>query len=238
MLKPMVDSTDHVWRGLFNPFDLNAWFESYEAFILHYAKLAEEFQLDLFCVGCEFPFFKRTKQRHWRDIIEKVRSTYQGKLTYAANFNRKNSYKHVKFWDALDYVGIDAYFSVATKKAPVLKRVIRGWKRRIKQIERWSRFTRHKKPVIFTELGVCSVNGGCMEPWAYDKKDPNWEEQSCYYEAFFHSFQNKKWFKGVFWWWWDNPSTNDYIHAGGEEYEVSYTPNGKDAEEVLKEYFA
>ena len=48
-------------------------------------------------------------ETHWRKLIRKTRSLYQGQLTYAANFDQ---YHEVSFWDALDFMGVNAYFSL------------------------------------------------------------------------------------------------------------------------------
>jgi len=51
-------------------------------------------------------------------LIKKIREVYRGKLTYAAEgINAKN----IEFWDALDYIGIDAYFALTDKINPYLK---------------------------------------------------------------------------------------------------------------------
>ena len=43
----------------------------------------------------------------WRLIIATVRRYFEGTLTYAANWT---DYEKVPFWDALDVIGIQAYF--------------------------------------------------------------------------------------------------------------------------------
>ena len=239
MLKPMLDSLDDTWRGNFKPRSWDKWFQNYTKFMLHYAQIAEDFHIPLLCIGCEFPFNKRDRQKGWFDLIKAIRKVYSGKLTYAANFNKHNSFKKVKFWDKLDYIGIDAYFAVSKRKLNSKKRMQRGWRKRLRRINRWYRWTRQNKPVIFTEAGVCSVSGAASTPWAYDlKTEPNWEEQANYYEAFFNSLKKANWLHGVFWWWWDNPSTGDYIHSNSDAYASSYTPKGKEAEKVLARFYS
>ena len=46
-------------------------------------------------------------ETEWRKLIARVRQHYRGPLTYAANFDQYNT---VGFWDALDVVGVNAYF--------------------------------------------------------------------------------------------------------------------------------
>lgn len=236
-LKPFVDSLDHTWRAKFKPTSWNKWFNSYLTFILHYADLAEKYQLDLFSVGVENVLGNRKQQVYWKNIIETVKSVYHGPITYSANFDKPQSYKKVQFWDMLDYIGIDAYFSLASLKDPSLDHIIKCWNREIDKIDKWRKRKHPNKDILFTELGVSSYTGAIQKPWAHPPKETaDWQEQADYYEAFFQSFQQNPWLKGVFWWWWDNPSTSDYIY-GGKDYAYYYTPKGKRAEEVLRRYF-
>ena len=70
------------------------------------ARLAEAHHAAIFCVGLEFTHAQKFADR-WLKIIAAVRAVYYGKLTYGANWNE---YDTVKFWDALDYLGVLAYF--------------------------------------------------------------------------------------------------------------------------------
>lgn len=238
LLKPMVDALDHTWRGQFEPSNWEDWFESYRIMMFHYARIAEEMALDLFCIGCEFPM-KNKHQHFWLELIREVRDIYSGPLTYAANHNKKSGFKRVAFWDQLDYIGIDAYFSVAGRRKNTNKRMMRGWNHCIRKIDRWYQKSVQKIPVIFTELGVTSVKGGTYKPWEYKhQKEPDWEEQAKYYESFFRSFEACDWLAGAFWWWWDNPSTGDFMYFNNSSYQTSYTPKGKDAEAVIKSFWA
>jgi hypothetical protein len=239
LLKPMVDAMDHTWRGDFEPDSWASWFASYTDFIMHYAQLANKHNIDLFCIGCEYPMKEKVVHAGWEKLIAQVKVMYSGPLTYAANFNGNGSYRKVSFWESLDYVGIDAYFSVARKKAGSVKHMRRRWKRVGRRIGKWLRRKAPNKPVIFTELGVTSVEGGAMKPWVYDHLDkPNWQEQANYYEAFFHAFQKRDWFEGAFWWWWDNPSTGDFINDPNGKHQFSYSPRGKEAQAILAAYYA
>ncbi len=240
MLKPLIEARDGTRRSRFFPINWEAWFRNYEQFILHYAELAEQKGADLLCIGCEYPQYHNKQETFWVPIIEKIRGAYSGPLTYAARHNRRGAYKKVHFWDLLDYIGIDAYFAISGRTKNSVRRMSKGWRERISKLEKWRQAAGHGKPVLFTKLGATSVTGGARKPWLYEQfGEPNWEEQANYYEAFFKSFENRKWLHGVFWWWWDNPSTPDSIVKGESgQYRFSYTPKGKDAEEILRRYYA
>ncbi len=78
MLQPHLNLVkgEGKWRGeidFTNQEDWQAWFESYTTFILHYAKLAQEENVELFCIGTELTNPAVTQPRFWRDLINKVR---------------------------------------------------------------------------------------------------------------------------------------------------------------------
>lgn len=231
MLKPHVDLEDKYdgtfWRGdigFHNEADWDKWFESYTRYILRYARLAERWDVEIFCVGTELAFTTQKTER-WRELIEKVREVYSGRLVYAANWDE---YRHVHFWEDLDYVGIDAYFPLSYSSSPSLSELKQGWQRWINEIERWLPSVNNMK-VIFTELGYASTPTAPSSPWqggTYGNADP--ETQAKCYQAFFETVWHKPWFAGVYWWKWE---TN--TRAGGI-YNRQFTPQNKPAEKLIK----
>ena len=96
MLKPHVDllSVDDLnaglWRGdigmsFTSESQWSEWFASYQAFIFHWASLAQLHGVEQFAVGTELIAADRAHAEHWHDTILEVRTRYRGKLTYAAN---------------------------------------------------------------------------------------------------------------------------------------------------------
>jgi len=135
MLKPQI----WVWKGEFTGnITMNSdknWElleQSYQEFILLYARLAEELKVPLFCIGTELHTFVQQRPQFWLDLIQKIRSVYQGKLTYAENWDQ---FENVPFWEALDYIGIDAYFPLSEAKNPTLEKFKSGWKKHKTKIE-------------------------------------------------------------------------------------------------------
>ena len=117
---------------------------------------------------------------HWRQLIRQTRSLYQGELTYAANFDQ---YHEVTFWDALDFIGVNAYFSLRSDVAletgsdpqtrdndVLLAQLKDGWQTVLGDMEafRQNNFIADK-PVLFTELGYTYRSNSTIVPWAYDK---------------------------------------------------------------------
>lgn len=228
MLKPHLWVRDG-WVGeieMKNETDWKAWFESYQSFILDYARLAERLHMPMLCIGTELEKTS-TREKDWRKVIAEVRKVYSGKITYAANFTE---FEKVKFWDALDYIGIQAYFPLSENHDPKLAELVDSWNSHLPQVEKLVR--KYQKPVLFTEIGYCNTMDAAIEPWVWpnERKDIDMSEevQARCYEAFFQTAWSKSWLAGVFFWKW---------YPEQHHREPDFTPQGKKAEEVMKSYF-
>ncbi|MHA7128952.1 glycoside hydrolase family 113 [Algoriphagus namhaensis] len=228
ILKPHI-WVRNSWPGeieMENEQDWNSWFENYSKFILDYAQLAEDLEIPVLCIGTELE--KTThREKDWREVIAKIRKVYGGQLVYAANFTE---FEKVKFWDALDYIGVQAYFPLAEGQNPNLETLKKGWNQPIAKLEKLLR--KFEKPVIFTEIGYCNTVDAATEPWVWPKDRQNAalsdEVQARCYQAFFETVWKKEWMAGVFFWkWYPNERYRD----------PDFTPQGKAAEQVLTEYF-
>ena len=209
MLKPHVDSLDGYFRGEISPSQPDAWFDSYEKMILHYADIACESKVEIFVVGTELKSMSGADYtKCWQELIGKVRQRYCNRLTYAANWS---DYDQIGFWNDLDYVGIDAYFPLSDLPAPSLEEIQTGWEGYDYQnVERdWAdeiaAFTSGvDRPLIFTEIGYASQDGAGRQPWRQDNsQQPNPELQARLYEAALQTFWEQPYFKGLYWWFWD-----------------------------------
>jgi len=106
----------------------------------------------------------------WRRLIRRARAVYGGRLTYAANFD---SYQTVGFWSQLDFIGINAYFSLRSGPNDVGRERMRSefeqsWTRILSDV---SEFRRGQglgdMPFLFTELGYTFRQHSTVEPWAH-----------------------------------------------------------------------
>jgi len=233
MLKPHIDLLDEsagLYRGdigFQNETDWQEWFLGYLKFILHYAKIAEQARVELFCIGTEL-CFASTQAAFWqKEIIPQIRKAYSGKLIYAANWDE---YKNIRFWGDLDCVGIDAYFPLTQKKSPEYEEIKAGWIKWADEIERWQKAI--NKPVILTEIGYRSCEFAATSPWDYSLgKEVNLEIQADCYRAALDVLCQRYWCKGLYWWYW-KPSP----YAGGLA-NHDFTPQNKPAAVVLKFYY-
>ena len=197
---------------------LDAFFARYGELVAHYARLAEETDADLFCVGVEFSKLTRHEQR-WRELIRLARRHYSGPLTYAANFGEE--FESVAFWDELDYVGLDNYYPLPDDLSTAASA------RRIETVYR-----RFGKPVIFTEVGFASYEGTHQRPWEDEPGGAySAEAQAAGYEAIFRGFHDKPWLQGMFWW---KVGTNGMSRQGRNG---AHAPWGRPARDVLKDWY-
>lgn len=113
---------------------------------------------------------RRALEQSWRRLIARLRGVYPGRLTYAANFDQ---YPMVGFWDALDMIGINAYFPLRSgdetteETSDLLPVFQRSWSKVLSEIEELRRSRGlESTPVLFTELGYTYRAGSTIHPWA------------------------------------------------------------------------
>lgn len=113
---------------------------------------------------------RRKLDRLWRNLIRHTRGIYHGPLTYAANFDQ---YHEVGFWDALDLMGINAYFPLRKNLLEVNEEnrlegeLIQGWKSVFSGIDEFVEKKNLKNiPILFTELGYTRRKNCTLAPWA------------------------------------------------------------------------
>jgi hypothetical protein len=233
MMKPQI----WVWRGEFTG-QINMTIEedwkyledSYTKFIMDYAKLAEETDVEIFCIGTELENFIDKRPNYWKKLISQVKKVYHGKLTYAANWNE---YNRTPFWSDLDFIGIDGYFPISDLKTPSVEDCKTGllpWKTELKMF-----YGKFRKPVLFTEFGYRSVDFTAKQPWRSDVEMDavNLSAQTNATKAFFDSFWNEDWIAGGFIWKW----FHNHDKSGGKE-DNQFTPQNKPVESIIKEVYS
>lgn len=235
MLKPHIDpwGSDEHWRGEigpgFSPSQWRAWFASYRAFIVHYARLAADSGVEQFCVGCEYDGTVH-READWRAVVAAVRAVYPGPLTYADDQIEEDP-DAVRWWDAVDFIGMDAYPVLTRRVHPTKAQLERAWRRWARRLETLSR--RWGKPVILTEIGCRSVRGAATAPWDYLRRGSvDLRVQQRWYAAALKTLVRRPWLIGMYWWQWEPAAV-----AGGPR-DTGYIPYRKPAERVLRAGYA
>jgi hypothetical protein len=234
MLKPHLDlwrDPSH-WRGEIGlDFDSEQiwveWFSSYRGFIEHYAALAEKNSADQFCVGTELVGTSH-RASDWRSVVAGIRSRYSGPLVYAANHSGEEI--SLTWWDAVDIIGVDAYYPLASETNPSLRGLMAAWKPRLEQLAGLA--AKWQKRLILTEIGYRSLDGAASQPWNWQiSGEVDLGEQAACYRAALEAFSPQPWFRGIFWWSWGP----DPLEGGPAD--NGYSPHGKPAEGILRSWF-
>jgi hypothetical protein len=229
LLKPQLDLLGPGWRGevaFTNEDDWRRWFATYTAFIGAMADLAREEQAAALCVGVELDA-TRGRESDWRAVIAEVRRRFGGTLTYAANWGRETD---IRWWDALDVAGVDAYFSLAPQPGGTVEQLKAGWAPHLAYLRAWQQ--RLAKPIWFTELGFRSIASAAVKPWEWQQPGQlSLEAQARCYQATIDTFRDEAWLGGLFWWQWNLPQPTDPAHDDG------FSPAGKPAWEVLSRFY-
>ena len=234
MIKP------HVWvmgEGWCGQFDLKTekewkeWEKDYARYILTYAKIAEKNKVEMLCIGTEYKIAATKRELFWRGLIKAIRKIYNGKITYAANWD---NYTNIKFWDELDYIGVDAYFPLSQTKNANIKELNQQWGKVKEELKVFSE--QHKKKIIFTEFGYKSIHHTAWNQWEIENIKPseniNIKAQENAYLALFNNVWNQTWFGGGFLWkWFPNDAKSGGLNNS------DYTPQHKPVEEIIKKYY-
>jgi hypothetical protein len=233
MMKPQVYVPGGWTGGLDFKTDAEwaLWEKDYESYLDIFVKMAIEKKVEMICVGTEFKMSVVRREKFWRGLISKIRKAYKGKLVYAANWDE---YMVVPFWDALDFVGVDAYFSLVQKDTPSVSELQTAWKPYFDTLKDFHKKT--NKPILFTEYGYLSVDGCAYQSWEVEKRinslKINELAQANALEGMFSTFWKEDWWGGGFLWKWfpEGMGHEGYI-------EKDYTPQGKAAQKTLTAWY-
>lgn len=235
MLKPQV-YVPGGWTGTLD-FETEeqwvAWEAGYSRYILDMARMADAAGVELFCLGTEFRTAIAKRPEYWKSLIKAVRDAFpRGKIVYSANWD---DWEQVPFWDELDYIGLGAYFPLAEGDVPAVDSLLAAWAPLCKRLGDFSR--KWHKPILFTEFGYLSVSGSGWKNWELEKdiqnRAINEQAQAHCYEALFRACLKEPWWAGGFAWKW---FPNGRGHEGYPERD--YTPQGKLAETILKNWYS
>lgn len=231
--KPIVNLGDHIWRARISfPAEgdmWRRWFDSYQAFLVHYAELAARAGCEMFCLGCEM-LGTEHRETEWRETVAKVRTVFPGLLTYNTNHHKE---ENVAWWDAVDIMGTSAYYAVADGPGAGKEAMMERWAPVRDRLAGLA--TKYRKPIAFMEVGIRSAAGCAAMPWDFLHRDfPHDEdEQANFYDSCLETFKDQDWFAG--WFWWDWPAMV-YPREQGKS-DNGFCIHGKKAEEVLARHY-
>jgi hypothetical protein len=236
MLVPHLWVESGEWRALIDPGDdagWERWAAGYRRFVLTWAEVARETNVDLLSVGVELRSWVTTHRApSFVEIIQAVRGVYPGPLTYAANWD---DVEDTVILGELDMIGINAFFPLTDQEGADLETLLGGGREVQKKVralaELWD------KPVLFSEYGYTTRKDPALRPWEWPDhmKDVVVDElaQADAYRALLAPLLDEPWFAGAFVW--RTYSDPDDV---SQESEWGFNPRGKLAELVLRDAYA
>jgi hypothetical protein len=170
----------------------------------------------------------------WRHVINALKSAnftdyqgkqqtgggYQGKLIYGASWGESDyapvEFEHITWWDAVDIIGINAYFPLTKNVADVpVQKLVDAWHGKKDDLELSgqgdiigrlnAQVEKYNHPLLFTSAGYESVAGSNNAPGATavacDSRCRDDVEQEHNMEALLQAFNAKDapWFIGILW---------------------------------------
>jgi hypothetical protein len=148
-------------------------------------------------------------------IVDKTKPTllgasYGGKLIYAANWGPADQpeYDRITWWDAVDYIGIDAYYPLSVGLSdigvPALVDIWHGRGDNPSQsgdiyTDLGTLADKYHHPILFTSAAYESTVGANASPGNTPTSDVDETEQLDDMEALLVTFNTAPWWTGVFW---------------------------------------
>lgn len=214
LLKPHLNVEGYASPApAIDPADKRAFFDDFRALITGYARLAETTGVSFLAVGSELAQLSgRDLREPWLQVIGEARQAFKGPVVYAAHWGED---QEVSFWDALDYIGIDMCAPVRPGQSVEPERMIERWRQappvpdaagpygRSAYIDLFRSLSqRHRRPILFTEVGVRSVTGALTTPWDLGKTyaAADFALQPAFYQALMRLAcdENDGWLAGMF----------------------------------------
>jgi len=196
------------------------WFASYADLVARYARLAQESDCQVLAVGARLSG-TTWREDDWKDVAALARESFKGSLTYfAAHAGEEVG---VKWWDAVDYVGVDAYYALARTPHPTAEELAASWEEAWQTVQGIS--TEWERPLLVT-IGYRSVDGAAAQPWnetLEGQADP--QEQAAALSAALSALAGKGRLAAVL--------VRQWATAPAEEGDVTYNVRGKPAQLVL-----
>jgi hypothetical protein len=222
------------WRGEIDPGSEAGWVayqRSYRKFLLSWAKVAQESGADALSIGVECKSWSGRFGAYWHDLIREIRKTFDGKLTYSANWDEAED---VLFWDQLDFIGVNAFYPLADRDHASYAQYAAGASAALARVGELGRTL--SMPVLFVEIGYTTRENAAVEPWLWpdgmqDVAIDEWEQARAL-TALIGASVPEAWFAGFYVW-------RYYANLDDVSQEAAwgFSPHGKLAEHVLRAVF-
>jgi len=235
MLVPHLWVESGDWRATIDPRTDAGWAEwakAYRTFLMAWAEVARDGDVELLSVGVELRSWVTTPRAAlMKPIIDEVRATYDGLLTYSANWDDAEL---TLIWDWVDLVGINGFYPLAQRDGATPEELGVGGRRVAEGLAVLAGDLR--KPILMTEVGYTTRKDPAIRPWEWPESMANVvvdeEAQAEAYRALLGPLIESPHVAGFFIWrYYADPDDVSQEAAFG------FSPRGKLAEIVLRDAF-
>lgn len=203
-------------RQFTRPMSAAQWFRHYGSLMTELTGYARTLGINEIIVGSELTLLF-TEEGHWRALIRQMRQIHpQAHLTISAVAWQ---FLGIRFWDALDSIGISAYFPLDEKN------LVASWS--MYKYFLLSFAVKNNKPLSFVEIGYPATEVAASQPWDYNWPARHYEpglQKRCF-EAFAKTWRNEPLLRSFHIW---------GLTADPREPLMGFNPLGKPAEAVVK----
>ena len=178
--------------------------------------------------GESFPNCTGRRDCGWRHVIHAIQSAtyasfaghqaqtgggYTGKLIYAASWSgasegaTDSEYNHITWWDAVDYIGVDAFFPLTQNADVSVPDLMNAWHGKGLDLKGQGDIygnlakiaSSTNRPILFTAAGYESAAGANGAPLTASTDSPDQNEQLNDMQALFQTFAAAPFWQGAFW---------------------------------------
>ena len=240
---------DHFSMIYYKPRNIDLFFNEWGKQLVHYAKIAEEENVDILEIAYELhDDLTNNYEDKWLKIIKDVRSIYTGKLS--VHFLRPKNGMNSVLLKHVDVIQASLFTKSTKKRDPSIQELQMGWfsnafgKNLIKDICHLAK--KSNKKVLIGDISFLSLDGantnwngfdGILRPYKVDEK-----EQSDQIEAFFSIVgAYPEFISGVTlltWFPFDTSIKTKFNSWSDEIGEFGRSFKGKEAEETVKHWFS
>lgn len=187
VLRPLMDQGGITEsRANWKPARPEAWFASYQKFLLPYAKMAQQVGIPEFYVGAEFSRFQTLS--NWNSLDKALHNAYKGKLMYANNGSGVHS------GDGGNAVArsVDAYPDLRVSDSVKVGMLTRRWEAYDRRLPAHN---------ALSEVGISGVKGGWVKPWKHNWPHPRLDVtvQTRWFNAACHAAVAER-LAGIYFW--------------------------------------
>lgn len=198
-----------------------AWFRSFTAAMVHFARLAETTRSAMLSLNCEMASTEHM-EAGWASVVAAVRRVYGGQVVYNAfPWGAKR-----EWYRLLDQIFFSFYAEAPT-----------GIDEQVKMLKGYAEH--YQKPVVLGEFGVRSFR---KVPEQQAGADFNWtgeydgKRQVDFFNNVLSRVWNEPWCGGALYWKWDENQDRKNF-KGDRRGDMGLTIQGKPAEETLRGWF-